>query len=215
MNLFNYWRSSTAYRVRIALELKGLEYERIAVNLASPDIPNNLPDYLAINPQGRIPSLVLNDGHTLIQSPAILEYLEEHYPTPALLPANAEQRARVRAVCALIACEIHPLNNVRTLRALRAAGLSEDFVQQWIARWIQEGFAVIERLSEGDGFCFGNTVSMADVYLIPQVYNARRFQVDISTFPKIVAIERNCLALAAFDQASPAKQPDATAHIYN
>lgn len=209
MKLYNYWRSSTAYRVRIALELKGLAYAVQGVSLVKDGGENLKPAYLAINPQGRVPSLALDDHRILIQSPAILEYLEERYPAPALLPADLEARAHVRALCAIVACDIHPLNNVRTLRQLRALGSSESVVQTWVARWIDEGFQTMEALVGDSGFCHGEAPSLADVCLVPQVYNARRFGVALDAFPRIRRIERQCLALPAFDRARPEAQPDA------
>jgi maleylacetoacetate isomerase len=209
MKLFNYWRSSTAYRVRIALELKGVPYEVQTVSLVKDGGENLKAEYLAINPQGRVPSLALDDGRILIQSPAILEYLEERYPTPPLLPSELEARAHVRALCAIVACDIHPLNNVRTLRILRAQGEDEASVHSWIARWIEEGFQVIERLVGDTGFCHGDAPTLADVCLIPQIYNARRFGVPMDAFPRIRRIEQRCAALPAFDRAKPEAQPDA------
>ncbi|MCJ0766173.1 maleylacetoacetate isomerase [Variovorax terrae] len=211
MKLFNYWRSSTAYRVRIALELKGVPYEVQSVSLVKEGGENLKPEYLAINPQGRVPALALDDQRILLQSPAILEYLEERYPAPPLLPTNLEERAHVRALCAIVACDIHPLNNVRTLRVLRAQGQDEVAVQSWIARWIEEGFHTIEGLVGDSGFCHGDTPSLADVCLVPQVYNARRFGVSMDVFPRIRCIEQQCAALPAFDRAKPEAQPDATA----
>jgi maleylacetoacetate isomerase len=209
MKLYNYWRSSTAYRVRIALELKGVPHEVQGVSLVKDGGENLKPAYLAINPQGRIPSLVLDNQRILIQSPAILEYLEERYPTPPLLPRNLEDRAHVRALCAIIACDIHPLNNVRTLRVLRAQGQDESSVQSWIARWILEGFTTIEAMVGDTGFCHGDAPSLADVCLIPQVYNAQRFGVPLDAFPRIRRIDQLCAALPAFDRARPEVQPDA------
>ena len=211
MKLFNYWRSSTAYRVRIALELKGVPYEVQSVSLVKDGGENLKPEYLAINPQGRVPALALDDERILIQSPAILEYLEERYPRPPLLPANLEERAQVRALCAIVACDIHPLNNVRTLRILRGQGQDEAAVQAWIARWIEEGFETIEGLVGDDGFCHGETPSLADVCLIPQVYNARRFGVSMEPYSRIRRIEQLCAELPAFDRARPEVQPDAVA----
>ncbi|MDR1969196.1 MAG: maleylacetoacetate isomerase [Burkholderiaceae bacterium] len=209
MKLYNYWRSSTAYRVRIALALKDVPHEVQSVSLLKDGGENLQPAYLAINPQGRIPALALDNRRILIQSPAILEYLEERYPTPPLLPKNLEDRAHVRALCAIVACDIHPLNNVRTLRVLRAQGQDESSVQSWIAQWIQEGFASIEGLVGDTGFCHGDTPTLADVCLIPQVYNARRFGVALDAFPRIRQIDQHCAALPAFDRARPEVQPDA------
>jgi maleylacetoacetate isomerase len=209
MKLFNYWRSSTAYRVRIALAFKGVPCEIQSVSLVNDGGEQLKPAYLAINPQGRVPALALDDRRILIQSPAILEYLEERYPQPALLPADLEARAHVRALCAIVACDIHPLNNVRTLRLLRGQGHGEEAVQAWVARWIEEGFAAIEALVGDTGFCYGDAPTLADVCLIPQIYNARRFGVALDAFPKIRRIDARCLALPAFERSRPEVQPDA------
>lgn len=209
MKLYSYWRSSTAYRVRIALELKGTPYTIEPVSLINDGGENLKPDYLAVNPQGRVPSLALNDGKVLLQSPAILEYLEERYPAPPLLPEEPEARAHVRALCGIVACDIHPLNNVSALRQLRAQGCTESDIQAWIARWISDGFHAIEQLVGDTGFCHGGGPSLADVCLIPQLYNARRFSVPLEAFPRLRRIEHSCMELPAFQRARPEVQPDA------
>jgi len=209
MKLYSYWRSSTAYRVRIALEFKGIPYEVQSVNLVKDGGENFKPEYLAMNPQGRVPTLVLDGQRVLTQSPAILEYLEERNPTPALLPQGLEERAHVRALCAVVACDIHPLNNLRTLRSLRMQGQDDVAVQSWIAHWIEEGFQTIEGLIGDDGYCYGDSPTLADVCLVPQIYNARRFGVPLDAFPRIARIERMCQALPAFRRARPEVQPDA------
>jgi maleylacetoacetate isomerase len=172
MQLYTYFRSSAAYRVRIALNLKGLAYDSLPVNLIKGD--QSKGEYLALNPQGRVPALVV-DGATLIQSPAILEYLDETHPTPPLLPSSALARAEVRAACALIACDIHPLNNIGVLRYLkRQLGHDQPTIDAWYRHWVVEGLAALERLVKPGPFAFGPQPTLADVYLVPQVYNARR-----------------------------------------
>jgi maleylacetoacetate isomerase len=197
MDLYTYYRSTSSYRVRIALALKGLEARHIPVNLA----------YRAINPQARVPALRTDEGQLLIQSPAIIEYLEERYPQPALLPADPLERARQRGVAALIGCDIHPLHNVAVLGRLRALGLSEEQVQQWIAHWIGEGLRAVEALIGDEGFCFGEP-GLADVYLLPQLYAAHRFNVDLSGQTRIARVERLALEHPAFIKAHPDAQAD-------
>ena len=167
-----------------------------------------------INPQGLVPALVLDSGETLIQSPAIIEWLEERYPTPALLPADPEARAHVRALAAIVGCDVHPINNRRILQTLRQQfGADEAAINAWCATWITAGFDAIEALLAQDGtrghFCFGHAPSLADIYLIPQVESARRFGVDLARWPLISAVDAACSALPAFAQAAPLAQPDA------
>lgn len=207
MDLYTYYRSTSSYRVRIALALKGLEARHIPVNLIQDGGQQHKPEYRAINPQGRVPSLRTDDGALLIQSPAILEYLEERYPSPALLPADLLARARQRAVAAVIGCDIHPLHNVAVLNRLRGLKVDEAEVMAWIRHWIAEGFNAIEALIGDDGFCFGEP-GLADVYLLPQVYAARRFELDLSHYPKIARVEALALAHPAFVQAHPDQQAD-------
>ncbi|MGZ6042143.1 MAG: maleylacetoacetate isomerase [Asticcacaulis sp.] len=206
LTLHGYWRSSAAYRVRIALNLKGLDYAQATYDLRQK--AEKSPAYAALNPQQLVPALE-SDGEVLTQSLAILEWLDETYPLPPLLPENPINRARVRAMCNLIACDIHPLNNLRVLNSLRADfGASDPQVSQWIERWIGEGFAALEQMIDGR-FCFGDTPTLADCCLVPQVYNAGRFKVDLSSFPKIRAVAEACAALPAFARAHPDNQPDA------
>lgn len=207
VKLYSYFRSSAAYRVRIALNLKGLSYQRVPVNLLRKE--EKAPDYLALNPQGRVPALDL-DGTVLIQSPAILEYLEEAYPEPPLLPRDPVERARVRAVCALVGCDIHPLNNIGPLRYLKN-GLGQDqaAIDAWYVHWIREGFRALERLVEPGPFAFGPNPTLADVYLVPQVYNARRYRVAMEEYPRLAAVDAACAGLEAFQEAAPERQPDA------
>ncbi|AXS40318.1 maleylacetoacetate isomerase [Breoghania sp. L-A4] len=212
--LHDYFRSSAAYRVRIALNLKGIDYTQHAVNLIR-DGGEHLSDaYRAINPQARVPSLETADGDVLIQSPAILEWLEETHPTPPLLPAGTMARARIRAVAAIIACDIHPLNNLGVMGYLKGPlGCTQDAVNAWYAHWVYKGFSAIETLlrrAETSGpFAFGDLPTLADVYLVPQVFNARRFNVPLDAYPRIVAADAACADIPAFAKAHPSRQPDA------
>ncbi|BAN49838.1 maleylacetoacetate isomerase [Metapseudomonas resinovorans] len=207
MDLYTYYRSTSSYRVRIALALKGLDVRHIPVNLLKDGGQQHKADYKALNPQGRVPSLRLDDGQVLTQSPAIIEYLEERFPEPALLPPDLEARARQRAVAAVIGCDIHPLHNVAVLNRLRGLAVEEAQVMAWIRHWIAEGFNAVETLIGDEGFCFGD-VGLADVYLLPQVYAARRFELDLSHYPKIARVERLALEHPAFIQAHPDQQAD-------
>lgn len=211
MQLYNFFRSGTSHRLRIALNLKGLDYDYIPVSLASEEHLG--ASFKAINPQGLVPALV-DDGRVLIQSPAIIEWLEERHPNPPLLPANPEDRARVRALAAIVGCDIHPINNRRILEYLRKKlGCDEAAVNAWCATWIDAGFAALETLLAADRsrgeFCFGGAPTLADVYLVPQVESARRFKVDLAPYPAIVAVDAACGKLDAFRRAAPAVQPDA------
>lgn len=210
MKLYGYWRSTSSYRVRIALALKGLTVDQSPVHLVRNGGEQNQPAYLAINPQGRVPALELDDGRVLIQSPAILEYLEEAFPDPALLPADPVARAQVRAVAAVIGCDIHPLHNVGPLSHLRKTlGRDETEVSAWIATWVGQGLSAVEALIGDEGYCFGATPGMADVYLIPQLYAARRFGVPLEAFRRILRVEAKANDHEAFRQAHPGAQPDA------
>lgn len=212
MKLYSFFRSGTSHRLRIALNLKGLTPEYVPVDLRVDEQAE--AHYKAVNPQGLVPALTLDSGETLIQSPAIIEWLEERHPTPALLPAEPEARARVRALAAIVGCDVHPINNRRILQTLRRQfGADEAAVNAWCATWITAGFDAIEALlaqdrARGD-FCFGNAPSMADVYLVPQVESARRFGVDLSQWPLISAVDQACGALPDFARAAPLAQPDA------
>jgi maleylacetoacetate isomerase len=210
VKLYDYFRSSAAYRVRIALNLKGLGYEHIPVNLLKGEEGETA--YRELNPQGLVPTLV-DEGKVLTQSLAICEYLEECYPEPSLLPGDASDRARIRSLALAVACDIHPLNNLRLLKYLvTELGASEEQKLAWYQHWINEGFEAIEAmLNDSDktaAFCHGNTPTLADLCLVPQLYNARRFEVDLTPFPNIVRINENCLELDAFLNAKPENQPD-------
>jgi maleylacetoacetate isomerase len=210
MKLYGYYRSSAAYRVRIALNLMGLDYEQIAVNLLEGEDQSG--HYREINPQGLVPVLEV-EGHRLSQSMAILEYLEESHPEPPLLPRDPLQRAAARSLANVIACDIHPLNNLRVLKYLQQElEVNDDARNQWYRHWIEEGFTAFEQRLEAYGssdFCLGQQPGLADVLLIPQVYNARRFKVDMRRFPRIEQIEQHCLQLDPFIRAIPENQPDA------
>lgn len=211
MQLYNFFRSGTSHRTRIALNLKGLAYDYIPVSLATEEHLGSA--FKAINPQGLVPALV-DDGRVLIQSPAIIEWLEERHPNPPLLPRDPEARARVRALAAIVGCDIHPINNRRILEYLRKTlGCDEAAVNAWCATWIDSGFAALESLLAADkgrgDFCYGGAPSLADVYLVPQVESARRFKVDLAPYPNIVAVDAACGKLDAFRRAAPAMQPDA------
>ncbi len=212
MKLYNFFRSGTSHRLRIALHLKGLETQYIPVDLRT---EQHLQDeFKAINPQMLVPALATESGQVLIQSPAIIEWLEETHPTPALLPAAAQDRAHVRALAAIIGCDIHPVNNRRILEYLRHQfGADEATINTWCGTWIGAGFDAYEALLAQDPrrgrFSFGDAPSIADVYLVPQVESARRFKVDLSRWPLIAAVDRACAELEAFQRAAPTQQPDA------
>ncbi len=212
ITLYGYFRSSAAYRVRIALNLKGLAYEQAPVNLVKGEQRSG--DNLARNPQGLVPVLVTDDSTQLTQSLAICEYLDEHHPEPPLLPADAEGRARVRSLAQLIACEIHPLNNLKVLKYLvRELKVDDDAKLAWYRHWIAEGFSALEaRLANEPGtgtFCHGDTPTLADICLVPQVFNAERFECDLSAYPTLQRITKRCRELETFARAAPGEQPDA------
>jgi maleylacetoacetate isomerase len=210
MKLYGYWRSGAAYRVRIGLNLKGVVYEHVGVNLLKNGGEQNAPAYRALNPQGRVPSLMLDDGTILIQSPAILEWLEETYPDPQLLPKDPVLRAKIRGIAALIGCDIHPLNNLGPLNYLRGAFKADSAaIYAWAGHWINHGFMAVEALLDDADFCFGAAPTLADVYLVPQVAGARRFKVPLDAFPKIERVAERCAVLEAFRRAAPESQPDA------
>jgi len=211
MKLHGFFRSGTSHRLRIALNLKGLAYDSVPVDLRREQ--HQSAAYKALNPQGLVPTLEV-DGRVLTQSPAIIEWLEERYPEPPLLPRDADARARVRALAAIVGCDIHPVNNRRILEALRRDfGADEAAVNRWCGRWISDGFDAIEALLAADAhrgdYCCGDAPTLADVYLVPQVESARRFGVDPAHWPRIHAIDAACQRLAAFRRAAPALQADA------
>lgn len=211
--LYTYWRSSAAYRVRIGLELKGLAWEARPVQLVREGGEQHLDAYRALNPQQLVPTL-LHEGHALTQSLAILEYLDERFPQVPLLPADAAGRARVRALAQLVACDIHPINNLRVMQYLeRNLQLPADARTQWTLHWMAEGFAAMEAMlanSSATGtFCHGDRPGLADLCLLPQLYNAHRFGLDLGPYPTLRRIEAACQALDAFDRARPENQPDA------
>jgi maleylacetoacetate isomerase len=210
ITLYSYFRSSAAYRVRIALNLKNIDYRIRPIHLLKNGGEQFAPDYLALNPQGRVPALVIND-HILTQSSAIIEYLEEVYPEPPLLPADPLDRAYVRALAQLIACDIHPLNNLRVLNYLKENHRLED-KNGWYRHWVREGFDALEKRLEKNGkgrFCFGDTPGMADAFLVPQVYNGLRFDCGVNDFPLIGDVYWNCMQERVFIEAAPENQPDA------
>ena len=210
MKLYTYFRSSAAYRVRIALNLKGLSSEMISIHLQKQGGLNKRPEYRAVNPQMRVPALQLDSGDVLIQSLAIIEYLDEVYPKPPLLPRDPLERAKVRALAQMIACDIHPLNNTSPLRYLKhQLGQDQAKIDAWYHHWILEGFEPLETMLRPAPYAFGGEVTLADICLVPQVYNARRLKVPLDRFPKIVAVDAACAKLGPFEQARPENQPDA------
>jgi maleylpyruvate isomerase len=210
LKLYSYFRSSAAYRVRITLNLKGIPYEIVPIHLTKDGGRQHTREYRAINPQARVPALVVPSGDVLTQSIAIIEYLDETHPEPALLPADAVGRAKVRAIAQAIACDIHPLNNLIALQYLaRQLKQQQPEIDAWYHHWIIEGFAALETMLGPGPYSCGTKVSLADVCLVPQVANARRLKVPLDKFPKIVAADAACLKLPAFDKARPQNQPDA------
>jgi maleylacetoacetate isomerase len=211
MKLYGYFRSTAAYRARIALALKGMKVEQVGIHLVKEGGQQLKPDFLARNPQGLVPALELDDGTILTQSLAIIDYLEAIAPEPRLVPQDPVAAAKVRAVALTIACDIHPLNNLRVLNYLKGPlGRRQEEVDQWYRHWILKGgLEAVEQMIEGERFCFGDSLSLADICLIPQVLNARRYKIDISHLRKIEAIDRHCNELPAFKAAHPAQQPDA------
>jgi maleylacetoacetate isomerase len=210
VKLYSYFRSSAAFRVRIALNLKNLPYETVSIHLVKDGGHNKKPEYRSINPHMRVPALTLSNGEVLIQSLAIIEYLDELQPEPPLLPAAPIERAHVRGLAQIIACDIHPLNNTGPLRYLKNSLKHEQAeIDAWYHHWIRDGFAAVEALVAPGPYAFGANPTLADICIVPQVYNARRLKVPLEAFPKIVAIDAACAKLAAFDKARPENQPDA------
>jgi maleylacetoacetate isomerase len=210
VKLYSYFRSSAAYRVRIALNLKGIAYDTIPIHLVKDGGHNKRPEFRAVNPQMRVPVLVTPAGDTLTQSLAIIEYLDETHPQPPLLPKDPIARAKVRALAELIACDIHPLNNTSPLRYLkRDMNQEQSAIDAWYHHWVMLGFEALEAMIAPGPYLCGKDVTLADTCLVPQVYNARRLKVPLEKFPKIVAADAACLTLPAFDKARPENQPDA------
>jgi maleylacetoacetate isomerase len=210
VKLYSYFRSSAAYRARIALNLKGLPYEQVSIHLTRDGGKQHTPDYQAVNRQKRVPTLALDNGELLTQSVAIIEYLDETHPEPPLLPRDPLERAKVRAIAQLIACDIHPLNNLAPLQYLKnPLGHDQAAVDAWYHHWILQGFEALETMLRPGPYCFGAQVTLADICLVPQVYNARRLKVPLDRFPNIVAADAACMKLPAFDKARPENQPDA------
>lgn len=210
MKLYTYFRSSAAFRVRIALNLKGLSYQPVFVHLAKGE--HRAPAYAKVNPQALLPTLELDDGTRLTQSLAIIEYLDETHPAKPLIPKDVLGKARVRSLSYLIGSEIHPLNNLRVLQHLkRALGQNEEQINTWYRHWIADGLAKLEaELAGGKGrFCHGDSPTMADCCLVPQVFNAKRYQSDLAPYPNTMRVFEACMQLEAFDRAQPSKQPDA------
>ncbi|MNU50183.1 Maleylpyruvate isomerase [compost metagenome] len=208
MILHGYFRSTASWRVRIALGLKGLEAGQVIHHLRKGE--QRAPEYLALNPQGLLPSFVTDDGAVLTQSLAIIEYLDETSPAPSLLPADPVQKAKVRAVAQAVACDIHPVQNLKVLQRLRDLGLGEEVVQDWASTVIEEGLDAVDKLlaDQPGPFAFGDGPTLADLCIVPQLGNARRFGVEIR-WPRLLALEAACLELPAFQNAAPGKQPDA------
>jgi maleylacetoacetate isomerase len=209
MKLYSYWRSTTSYRVRIALNLKGVAYETAPVDLVAGQ--QRAPDYRAINPIGGVPALVLEDGAVLTQSMAILEWLEAARPEPALLPPDPVEAAKVRAAAMVVACDIHPVNNLKVVQKLKGLGHDQAAATAWMNDWMAEGLTAFQALLPTDTpFCFGDVPSLADLCLVPQLYNAHRWGCDLTGLSRLTEIEAQCLARPEFADARPETQPDAT-----
>jgi maleylacetoacetate isomerase len=210
VKLYGYFRSSAAYRVRIAMNLKKVPHETASVHLTRNGGVQFSEDFRAINPQKRVPALTLSIGEVLLQSLAIIEYLDEVYPEPPLLPADTIERAQVRAFAQIIACDIHPLNNLAALNYLKGRlGHDQAAADEWYRHWVVQGFDALETLLRPGPYAFGTHVTLADLCLVPQVFNARRFKVDMANYPQIAAVDAACQKLPAFDKARPENQPDA------
>jgi maleylacetoacetate isomerase len=210
VKLYTYFRSSAAYRVRIALNLKGLQYDMIPVHLTRDGGQQRKAEFQKLNPQMRVPALELSSGDVLTQSLAIIEYLDDIEPEPPFLPADALDRAHVRALAQLVACDIHPLNNLISLQYLkRTLKQEQSEIDAWYHHWVIEGFTALEQMLKPGPYAYGAHVTLADICLVPQVFNARRLKVPLDKFPKIVAVDAACLKLPAFDKARPENQPDA------
>lgn len=208
MKLHSHWRSTASYRVRIAMNIKGMSFETIPVSLVKGEQAS--PSYAALNPAKAVPTLVTDEGLVLTQSLAILDYLEAIAPDPSLLPNDAAMRARVLAAAFVLASDVHPVNNLKVTKRLKAMGHSQDECTEWMRHWMAEGLAAFQAQIEQDTpFCFGDTPTYADICLIPQLYNAHRWGLDLAPFTRLTDIEARCLALVPFDAARPENQPDA------
>jgi maleylacetoacetate isomerase len=208
MQLYSYFRSSASYRVRIALALKGLSYQTIAIHLVREE--HKQAPFLSVNPQTRVPALATDEGDVLIQSLAIIDWLDETHPQPPLLPAEPLARARVRGVSHIIAMDVHPLGNTGPRNyLLKKLNLDLETVDAWTRHWIEDGLQAVEKMIAPGPFCFGAQPTLADICLVPQVFNARRYKVDMAKFPKISAVDEACRQHPAFAAAAPAAQPDA------
>ncbi len=208
MKLYSYWRSSTSYRVRAALNLKGLGYETVSVDLVAGD--QRAEDYLTLNPGATVPTLVLEDGTALTQSLAILDYLDATWPEPRIIPVGARARARVLAAAHTVALDIHPVNNLRLLNELKTRfGASQDQLADWMCHWMRSGLDALEaQLEDSTPFAFGTAPDIADLCIIAQLYNARRWGLELTTYPKLCRVEKACLALPEIAAAHPDQQPD-------
>ncbi len=211
MRLYSYWRSTAAYRVRIALNMKGLDYEVVPVHLLEDGGQQHAPDYVALNPSHLVPTLVLDDGTPLTQSLAICEYLDITNPEPPLLPSDPIERAHVKAAALVLAADVHPVNNLRVVQHLEARfGASREDSAEWMRHWTGKGFNALQQMVRDDTpFAFGDAPGFADICLVAQYYNARRWDLDLTPYARLTEIEQNCLALPAFDAARPENQPDA------
>ena len=207
MKLYSHWRSTTSYRVRIALHLKQIAFETVPVDLVAGDQRD--AEYLAVNPVAGVPALVLEDGTVLTQSMAILEWIEARHPTPTLIPRDPVQAALIRGAALVMAADVHPVNNLKVVQQLKAMGHDQDEAVAWMQDWMTRGFTAYDALIPGGAFSFGDALSLADICLVAQLYNAHRWGVDLSLFPRLTEIEARCLALPAFDAAHPQNQPDA------
>lgn len=208
MKLYSYWRSTTSYRVRIALNLKGLSYQTQEVDLVAGG--QRRAEFLDVNPIAGVPALELDDGAVLTQSMAILEWVEAMHPEPALLPHDPVEAAKIRAAALLVATDIHPVNNLKVIQKLKSKGQSQEECVAWMIDWMERGFAAYQALIPGGTYSFGDALTLADLCLVPQLYNAHRWGVDLAPFADLTEIEARCLALPAFDAARPENQPDAT-----
>jgi len=209
LKLYTYFRSSAAFRVRIALNLKGLKYQPVFVHLAKGE--HRAAEFASINAQALLPTLELDDGTRLNQSLAIIEYLDEKHPQPPLVPKESLARARVRSLSYLVASEIHPLNNLRVLQHLKRLGQTQEQIDTWYRYWIADGLAKLEAELKGKAgrFCHGDAPTMADCCLVPQIFNAKRFNSDLAPYPTTMRVFEACMTLEAFERAQPSKQPDA------